>query len=462
MLKQLKIYILVIAMSFVACNDDNEVIPLFEEESNTRVTTELEKYRNILKSAQNGWTAAYQPDENKAVFGIHFTFNEDNTVAISSDYNNGEDDLPSTYRVNIGQLPELIFENYSLLHKLFEVENFTLGAEYEFIIDEISEEKIVLKSESDSGDQSLVTLIPATSSDKDQILANRVQEERLKDDFDNNEYRRTFTVTDNTNTEVFKSIFSFNPVLRQINILGKHATTCDVLYETFSLKITDNGFDFIEPVIINNKEFTSFTFDENSNSFTSTVDNLTATLRSSEVSGMINEFALLIEIGKRSVYGYDIDKYGNSPLLDNSFWDIVATINTNLQPDSDKMLYWLWTLEPENNKAYLTFVGGRIDGSFGPFFADYEYDMTVTCDNIIKFTYVGLHDTGSGTSLANYWKTRIQPLLDFWSVPNGFIYEETGNFENDNNSDEWRLAGRFISVANPNDDFYGVWWTFTD
>ena len=333
--------------------------------------------------------------------------------------------------------------------------------EYEFIIDEISEEKIVLKSESDSRDQSLVTLIPATSSDKDQILANRIQEERLKDNFNNKP--RTFIVTDNTNIEVFKSIFYFNPVLRQINIIWKQATTCDVLYETFSLKITDKGFDFIEPVIINNKEFTSFTFDENSNSFTSTVDDLTATLSNIDASEVLKEGVLLVEIGKRSIYGYDIEKYGNSPLLDNSFWNIVATINANLSPDSDKMLYWLWTLEPENNKAYLTFVGGRIDGSAGPFIAEYEFNMTISCDNIITFDYVGLHDdTGNGTVLADYWKSRIQPLLDFWSAPDGFIYEETGNFENDNNSDEWRLSGRFISVANSNDDFYGVWWKFTD
>ncbi len=462
MLKQLKIYILVIAMSFVACNDDNEVTPLFEEESNTRVISQLEKYETILKSSQNGWKAAYQPDEDQAIFDIHFIFNEDNTVAITSDYNNGEDDLPSTYRVDIGQLPELIFENYSLLHKLFEVESFALGAEYEFVIDEISEEKIVLKSESDNGDQSQVTLVPASTTDKDQIQANQVQEERLKDDFDNKEFR-TLIITDNTDTEVFKSNFSFNPVLRKANITGKNTITCAITSEVVPLKITETGFDFIKPVTIDGTEFASFMFDENSNSFTSTVGNLTATLSGRDTPGLYNEDVLLIENGKRSTYGYDIIKHGTTTSQSQSFWNIVTAIDANLLAlgDGDKMGFYVLTVEPTNKKAYLKFGSAKIDGSNNSFNASYEYDLEISCDNIFKLTYVGLYDTGNGTGLANYWKNSVQPLLDFWASSDGFLYEEAGNFKTDL-VDFSNPAGKFIKVNNNTDNFYGIWWDYSN
>ncbi len=459
MLKQIKFYILLmLTISFTACTEDNEVTPIFDEDSNTRVTAIANDYKNILTSHENGWVAEYQPSEGEAIFAIHFKFNTDNTTVITSDYNNGEDDLPTTFRVDINQLPELIFENYSTFHKLFQVKNFALGAEYEFNLKEISNEKIILESKTDQGDnKTILTLLPAGTNGKDNVVFLQGLEKRLKNGYNTSDFFRTLVVTNSSNEQKYISDFDFTQNIRQASINGKDSEDNLSSFD-LGIKITETGFDFVEPFVFNDVDFTSFIYNEGSNSFTSIVGDLTTTISSSIIPGIITDDFLLIKEGKRSTFGYDIDKYSNSPLLDNGFWDVVTAVNANLLSDNDKMIYWLWTFDPDNNKASLTFGGGRIDGSAGPWAANYNFNMTIGDDKIIKFNYVGT----DGSNLANYWETRIQPLLDFWSAPNGFIYLETGNFENDNNEDTWRLAGRFINQDTPAKNFYGVWWSFTD
>ncbi|WP_106793187.1 DUF4302 domain-containing protein [Aquimarina sp. Aq78] len=448
MLKNIKIYaLLIITLGFMACSNDNEVEPLFDQDIDTRVNAQLESYKKILIAPEFGWKADYFPGESEALFRVHLKFNADNTVETTSDYKNGTNDLPSTYRVGVNQLPELVLENYSTLHSLFETQQFALGAEFEFIFEEITSEKVVLKSKTDQGDKSIITLTPATALDKDQIIVLQGLEERIKDGHLTTDFFRELTITNTAAQEVFSSNFSFNDNTRRATFSGADNSN-NILSFDLPLKITETGFDFITPFSFNGTDFQSFTYEVATNTFKSTVGDLIAVISASIEPGYISDDILKIQDGTRSIFGYR-PTYGDAQFMSQEFLDIFTTINTNLAPNGLTMSIYFFILDFSTPTPTATMTFRASDGTTD-FAGNYNFNVSVV-DKKMFLTLVGATDANGG-----FFQPRIQPLLDYWTSPNGLLYTERGNFRTFSNAFT-NQSGSFFSIDNPISS-YVIWF----
>ncbi|WP_271783991.1 DUF4302 domain-containing protein [Aquimarina algiphila] len=450
MLKNIKIHIfLFITLSFIACSNDNDVDPVFDTDVDSRVDEQLKSYKSILTAPEFGWTLDYQPENSQSIFKFHLKFNDDNTAEMTSDYMNGENDLPTTYRVGRNQIPELIFENYSTLHSLFEAQNFSLGAEFELNFQEVSSEKIVLRSKTDQGEEkSIITLIPATATDKDEVIILQGLEARIKDGHLTTDFFRTLKVTNNLSmSEVYSSNFTFNDNTRRVSFSGTDSDD-NVLSYDLPLKITEAGFDLLTPFSFNGTDFQSFIYDMGTNTFKATIDDLTVIISASTEPGFISNDFLLIQNGTRSTFGYR-PTYGNAQFMDDEFLEIFTTIDANLAPNGLTMSIYFFSLDFSTPTPTANMTFRATDGTTN-FNGNYNFNVSIV-DKKFFFTFIGSTDANGA-----FFQSRIQPLLDFWTSPNGLLYTERGNFRTENNSFS-NQSGSFFSIDNPISS-YVIWF----
>ncbi len=149
-----------------SCNKEEEPnLPSYEE----RVETVISELKGELTIPENGWRLEYKPTPESGTYLVLLQFNEDGTVHIQSDLssNDGEFyDQTITYRIDNALSTELILESYAFFHFLFEQDQATFGAEFEFVFVEKQGENLVFESKSDAGAKSSLVFQPASSSDK--------------------------------------------------------------------------------------------------------------------------------------------------------------------------------------------------------------------------------------------------------------------------------------------------------
>ncbi len=171
------ISLLILSLLFGCAVDDDPKLPSVEE----RVSEAKNNLLETLTGAANGWRLAYRPTNETGTFLILMDFNTDGTVRIQSDVaaNNGEfRDHVVTYRVDIAQGTELIMETYGVFHYLFELEQNTFGAEFEFIFVGETGNTLGFVSKTDAGfslsDVSTIVFEPAAASDVNLITEDAV------------------------------------------------------------------------------------------------------------------------------------------------------------------------------------------------------------------------------------------------------------------------------------------------
>ncbi len=142
--------IFVLALLFGCAIDDDPKLPSVEE----RVSEAIGSLQDALEDPANGWQLAYRPTNETGAFLILMDFNPDGTVRIQSDVsaNGGEfRDHVVSYRIESSQGIELILETYGVFHYLFELEQNSFGAEFEFEFVEEQGSDLVFRSKSDGG-----------------------------------------------------------------------------------------------------------------------------------------------------------------------------------------------------------------------------------------------------------------------------------------------------------------------
>jgi hypothetical protein len=147
-----KIFWCILVLLISSCKDDD--ISVFDKSADERVADAIDDLKEKLTSASNGWLVKYSPAESDAgSFYILMTFNDDYTVNIKTDL--GADDgkyfnQTITYRIDNSLGLELVLESYSFFSYLYELDQATFPAEYEFIYSEETEEgNLVFTSKSD-------------------------------------------------------------------------------------------------------------------------------------------------------------------------------------------------------------------------------------------------------------------------------------------------------------------------
>jgi hypothetical protein len=237
------IYTIALMVAFVACEEDENRI--FEKTADERAAEAIANLKQDLIAPTHGWKIKYTPQDGAGSYHVLLDFKEDNKVTIQSDL--GADDgayfeQTISYRIDNSLGLELILENYSFFSFLFELDQATFGAEYEFdYVNKTPDNALVFRSKTDISTPDVIVFEEAGAGDKS-LLGTGVSLNlnTLSEDFDKftssvrmvyqnkdlvlyislDALRRTFTVTSASlkgNTQTVQSINFTTPYLLQGN-----------------------------------------------------------------------------------------------------------------------------------------------------------------------------------------------------------------------------------------------------
>lgn len=156
----------------VSCKDDEKV---FEKSSAQRATEAIAALKADLVA--NPWKVKYQPVDETGSFWLLMDFDEDGKVHIQSDLDADEGaylDQTLTYRIDNSLGLELIIENYSFFSFLFELDDASFGAEYEFnYANKTPQAELVFTSKTDVDNPTILLFEQADDND-DELLGNEL------------------------------------------------------------------------------------------------------------------------------------------------------------------------------------------------------------------------------------------------------------------------------------------------
>jgi hypothetical protein len=161
------LYTLFLIFVLLSCKDDD--VNIFDKSSEQRASEAIASLKAELVAPANGWRLKYQPENGSGAYWVLLDFQENNEVIIKSDIpaNDGEFyNATITYRIDNSLGLELIFESYSFFAYLFERDQASFGAEFEYIYaNKTPDGELVFKSKTDFVDPTIVVFEPADASD---------------------------------------------------------------------------------------------------------------------------------------------------------------------------------------------------------------------------------------------------------------------------------------------------------
>lgn len=172
------LFIFLAGLFVLGCREEEPDLPSFE----SRVTEAVEGLRSELTAPADGWRLEYQPTPSSGTFLILLKFSPNGDVNIKSDVpdNNGEFfDQTITYRIDNALSLELIFETFAVFHHLFELEQASFGAEFEFAYKGKEGNNLRFESISDFNFPTQIIFEPAGPTDESEFARN-VSENMVK------------------------------------------------------------------------------------------------------------------------------------------------------------------------------------------------------------------------------------------------------------------------------------------
>ncbi|MEX2233868.1 MAG: DUF4302 domain-containing protein [Cyclobacteriaceae bacterium] len=253
----------ILLLGLVSCKDDD--INLFEKTADERAAEAIANLKQDLVAPANGWRIKYKPEDESGSFYVLMDFDENNKVNIKTDLgtNNGEYfEQTISYRIDNSMGLELILENYSFFSFLFEQDQATFGAEYEFnFINKTPDNALVFNSKNDISFPSLIVFEQAAPGDENLLgldLANNLN--ILSNDLDKftsslkltyndkdlalyislDELRRTITISSaslKTNTSTVETLnFNTSYLIQGDSIIFDQALAVTILGNAVSIK----------------------------------------------------------------------------------------------------------------------------------------------------------------------------------------------------------------------------------
>ncbi len=462
-----KLVIAIFCFSLYSCVSDTEIDEVFEGNTQDRVLERLDELNELLLSSEFGWETDYIPGEETGVYKMHMLFNEDGSVEITSDHNNGDNDIDANYRVGISQKPELVFENYSVFSNLTDnfdgtvaSTNFDRDAEFQFTFtEEANEDIIVLESKSDLEIQddegefisrkTVLTLVKATTSTKDEIMALQGLDERINDDYVpnpsiTNPPYRGFKIENSNSETVFASNFVYNAFDRSSRLV--YEKDGEDVEEFFGIGFSEEGVSLAEPFEYEGKSFQNFVYDETTNEFVAEVDGFRAFITRGNLPFYINkdyeEINELVANGYFRLW-YRADLTGNHPGTSDAFLDIYDEINATIAPFGDSLTDISIYFDNLSSRSTLVINTAQ----YGPYQYSYEYSVV---DRKLVFDFIGPVD-----DFSTDYQYEVQGLIDYISSTSGLVYINQGNFQNFINQ-----TAQLISFDNPEVSAYFIWVNF--
>lgn len=159
-------------IGFISCNDDDR--NLFDKSADERAAEAKAALKQDLIA--NPWKLKYQPESTSGSYWVLLDFNDHDEVTIKTDLD-AEDgryyEETITYRIDSSLGLELIFESYSFFSFLFEQDQATFGAEYEFnYINKTPDGELVFTSKTDVGSSPVILFQKGTENDEPLLAPN--------------------------------------------------------------------------------------------------------------------------------------------------------------------------------------------------------------------------------------------------------------------------------------------------
>lgn len=161
------LYTVGILLALVSCNEDE--VNVFDKTADERAAEAIANLKQELVAPANGWRVKYKPQEGAGSFYVLMDFDENNKVVIQSDLGAEDGEYfrdTISYRIDNSLGLELIFENYSFFSFLFEQDQATFGAEYEFnYVNKTPDNALVFNSKTDLSTPSIILFEQASPDD---------------------------------------------------------------------------------------------------------------------------------------------------------------------------------------------------------------------------------------------------------------------------------------------------------
>ena len=258
------LYLVVVAVFATACNlkDDQD---LFGTSSADRADEAIENYTNVLTGASNGWLMQYYPEERQVYGGwnMFVAFGTDGIATVANEFYSPDDVETGLYSVKQSAGVLLSFDTYNELFHIFADPAAPLGGDrgkglegdYEFLIISASAEKVVLKGKKTGG---YATLTP--------ISASRIWEDYMSDLQDAADAMEFMKFNLEMNGEITPVAVSYRTLTFTYQRDGNNVSV------TVSYIITETGYKFYEPIVVNGVTLSEFTFDAGNIWFTEVSD----------------------------------------------------------------------------------------------------------------------------------------------------------------------------------------------
>lgn len=254
---------LVLAVAFTACTHEEE--DLFAESSAQRVDAALKADLKVLTTPDNGWLMEYFPATMQEYGGYNMllAFGEDGKVTVASEIASPTTTLTSHYSLKQSAGVVLSFDTYNDIFHAFSDPSAPLGGDkgygfegdYDFLILEATAEKVVLKGKKTGG---YAVLTPMQGNWAEYITS--IHESEASMDFPKFEL---YVGDTKAGVSIAYRTLTFAYTDEQGNAVTK----------TASYIITPTGYKFYQPIEVNGKEISGFTFDAANSIFTELSDN---------------------------------------------------------------------------------------------------------------------------------------------------------------------------------------------
>ncbi len=182
------IYPVLLSLAILTSCDEDEG-RVFDQTADERVAAAIAALKQDLIAPANGWIVRYRPQDDAGAYYVLLQFQENGNVTIKTDL--GADDgayleQTVTYRIDNSMGLELILENYSFFAFLFEQDEATFGAEYEFdFVNKTPDNALVFASKTDIGRPGIILFQEASPDDENKLgIALSANLSVLADDLD--------------------------------------------------------------------------------------------------------------------------------------------------------------------------------------------------------------------------------------------------------------------------------------
>ena len=231
------LYLAILLLAFNSCKK--------QEFSGTRPDQRLiqlkNEYTELLTQAENGWIGYLYPRGGNG-YTFKFRFDENNRVKTFAtvDREYGEKEFESSYRLEMDQLPTLVFDTYSYLHIIADPDGNRSASDFEFSIIKIQNDTIKLRG---NHNESELLLVKAADNQGDDFVQKAFSVEDQITNFNQfSNYYKKITI----NNKVYS--INLNQMINVVSFSNMVDGKFRIYYSNYVL--TDNGIRLQNPIIL--------------------------------------------------------------------------------------------------------------------------------------------------------------------------------------------------------------------